>query len=474
MRAVRIIAVLLAVAAAFAGGYVYRAVKSHGAASVEQGGRKILYWQDPMHPAYKSDKPGIAPDCGMKLVPVYADGGGARKILYWQDAMNPAHQSDKPGIAPDGMKLVPVYADDGGSQPSASAGASSMPPGTIQVSSDKQQLIGVTFAQAEMSGGSRTFRTAGRVVIDESRIGRIRTKVDGWVEQVFVDYVGQKVQKNAALMTLYSPEMLAAERELLLVGKAAGGMKDTALPGAFDQSEALLQAARRRLELWGLTQAQINQVLTTGEPLRTITLYSPVAGYVTDIKATPGSSVTPEIDLYTIVDTSQVTVSADVFEYEVSNVRLGDRAQVFLQALPGKVFTGRVEYVQPQVDASSPTYKVRLDMGNPGLALKPDMYAEVEFTVEEPARLTVPAEAVLDAGERKVVYVDHGNGFFEPRAVRTGARGSDRIEILAGLKAGERVVASGSFLIDSESQLKAPVAKKSPALATGMGDEGMK
>ena len=473
MKTVRTIAVLAAIAAAFAGGYVYRAIKSN-AAPAQKGERKILYWQDPMHPAYKSDKPGIAPDCGMKLVPVYADSGGERKVLYWQDAMNPAHKSDKPGIAPDGMKLVPVYADDGGAQPSASADASAMPPGTIQVTPEKQQLIGVKFATAEMGGGTRTFRTVGRVVIDESRVGRIRTKVSGWVQEVFVNYVGQRVRKDAALVTIFSPELLAAEREMLLVGKAAGGMKDTALPGAFDQSEALLQAARRRLELWGLTQAQINQVLTNGEPLRTITLYSPVTGYVTDLRATPGSSVTPDIDLYTIVDTSQVTVAADVFEYEVANVHLGDREQVFLQALPGKVFSGRVEYVQPQVDASSPTYKVRLDMGNPGLALKPDMYAEVEFTVEEPAKLTVPTEAVLDAGVRKVVYVDRGNGYFEPREVRTGARGSDRVEILGGLKAGERVVASGGFLIDSESQLKAPVVKGAARMATGIGDEGEK
>ena len=436
MKAIRTIAVLLVVAAAFAGGYVYRAIKNSAAASADKSGRKILYWQDPMHPAYKSDKPGIAPDCGMKLVPVYADGAGA--------------------------------------QPAATPDAPAMPPGTIQVTPEKQQLIGVKFATAEMGGGTRTFRTVGRVLIDESRIGRIRTKVNGWVEQVFVDYVGQLIRKDAALVTIYSPDLLAGEREMLLVGKAAGGMKDTALPGAFDQSEAMLQAARRRLELWGLTQSQINRVLTTGEPLRTITLFAPVTGYVSDIKATPGSSVTPETDLYTIVDTSQVTVAADVFDYEVSNIRLGDRAQVFLQALPGKVFTGRVEYVQPQVDASSPTYKVRLDMGNPGLALKPDMYAEVEFTVEEPPRLTVPADAVLDSGERKVVYVDRGNGFFEPREVQTGARASDRVEILAGLKAGERVVASGAFLIDSESQLKAPVVKGTAKLATGVGDEGEK
>ena len=483
MRAVRIIAVAFGIAAAFAGGYVYRAVQNKAGGAAEKGGRKILYWVDAMNPAHKSDKPGIAPD-GMKLVPVYADESnaagsaqnGERKILYWQDPMHPAYKSDKPGIAPDcGMKLEPVYADGGGAQKAVAPEGPAMPPGTIQVSPDKQQLIGVKYAQAETTSGTRTFRTVGRVRIDESRVGRIRTKVDGWVQEVFVDYVGQKVQKNAALVTVYSPEMLAAERELLLVAKAAGGMKDTSLPGAFDQSEALLQAARRRLELWGLTQAQINQVVLTGEPLRTITLYSPVAGYVTDLRATPGSSVTPDTDLYTIVDTSQVEVVADVFEYEAPNIRVGERAKVFLQALPGKVFTGVVEYIQPQVDASSPTYKVRLDMGNPGLALKPDMYAEVEFTVNDPPRLTVPAEAVLGAGERRVVYVDRGNGYFEPRQVQTGGRAGDRVEILAGIKAGERVVTSGNFLIDSESQLKAPALKgASSAVTTGLGGEGEK
>ena len=473
MKALRAVAVLGLIAAAFGGGYLYKTSRSGAVSQPATGGRKILYWVDPMHPAYKSDKPGIAPDCGMKLEPVYADGGAEspaekseRKILYWVDAMNPAHKSDKPGTAPDGMKLAPVYADDA---------ASSMPPGSVQISPEKQQLIGVKFGQAEMGSGTRTFRTVGRVVIDEPRIGRVRTKVEGWVDQVFVDYVGQRVQRNAALMTLYSPEMLAAEREMLLVARVSGTMQDSALPAAFDQSAALLQAARRRLELWGLTQGQINQVLKTGEPIKTLTLFSPVAGYITDLKATPGSRVTPEIDLFTVVDTSQVAVLADVFNYDVPNIRVGERARVTLQALPGKVFTAQIEYIRPQADATSPSYKVRLDMGNPGLALKPDMYAEVEFTVEGPAKLVVPADAVLSAGERSVVYVDRGNGYFEPRQVETGGRDGDRIEILAGLTAGERVVTSGNFLIDSESQLKAPAVKgAAKKLATGMGTEGEK
>ncbi len=379
--------------------------------------------------------------------------------------MNPAHRSDKPGVAPDGMDLVPVYAED----------TEGRPAGTVQIPADKQQLIGVKFGQAELSGGKRTFRTVGRVAIDEPRVGRVRTRVEGWVDQVFVDYVGQRVQRNAALMTLYSPEVLAAEREMLLVARSSGEMKDSALPEAFDPSGALLQAARRRLELWGLTQGQIDQVLRTGEPVKTITLYSPVTGYITDLKATPGSRVTPEVDLFTVVDTSQVEILADVYTYEAPNIHVGERAQVFLLALPGKTFTAEVEYIQPQTDATSPTYKVRLDMGNPGLALKPDMYAEVEFTVEESPHLTVPADAVIDTGKRKIVYLDRGDGYFEPRQVETGARDSGRVEIVSGLKAGQRVVTSGAFLIDSESQLRSPAATGgAKKLVTGLGSEGEK
>jgi Cu(I)/Ag(I) efflux system membrane fusion protein len=351
---------------------------------------------------------------------------------------------------------------------------SNMARGTVKISAEKQQLIGVQFGQAETSGGTRTFRTVGRVVIDEPRVGRVRTRVEGWVDQVFVDYVGQRVQRNAVLMTLYSPEVLAAEREMLLVARANGEMKDTAMPEAFEQSGALLDAARRRLELWGLTQGQIDQVLRSGEPIKTVTVYSPVAGYITDLKATPGSRVTPEVDLFTVVDTSQVEVLADVYATEVPNIRVGERGQITLLALPGKTFTGEIQYIQPQTDATSPTYKVRLDMGNPGLALKPDMYAEVEFTVEEPPRLTVPTEAVIDTGKRSIVYLDRGNGMFEPREVETGARTGDRVEILSGLKPGQRVVTSGAFLIDSESQLRAPAGMAGKKMVTGLGSEGEK
>jgi RND family efflux transporter MFP subunit len=455
-----------ALAAAFVGGYVYKAVRGGASGAAETGGRKILYWVDPMHPAYKSDKPGIAPDCGMKLEPVYADGGAGspaaattaeRKVLYYRDPKAPDYKSQQPGLNPDtGNDLEPVYADD----------ASTMPVGTVQITPEKQQLIGVKYDQVEVTGGGRTIRAVGEVAFDETRIQHVHTKVEGWIDKVFVDFTGQQVKRGDPLLTIYSPDMLATQRELLLAVKAKNLMKSSALPAAYDQSESLLQAARRRLELWDLSETQIDQVLQTGQPIKNITLYSPVTGYVTDRKAFPQLKVMPELDLYTIVDLSRVWIMADVFEYEAPNIHLGETARVSLQALPGRTYGAHVNYIQPQIDPVTRTLKVRLDMDNPGLTLKPDMYANVEFRINLPSMLTVPAEAILDAGERKTVFIDRGNGFLEPRQIKTGEREGDRIQVLSGLSGGERVVTSGNFLIDSESQLKAAAAGMGGAAGT--------
>jgi Cu(I)/Ag(I) efflux system membrane fusion protein len=434
MKVIRILGWLVLIVVAFASGYIYKAVKGNPAGTAAKGGRKVLYWVDPMHPAYKSDKPGVAPDCGMKLEPVYADGGAA----------------DAKAVA-SGDELEGVHADD----------VSKMEVGTVQITPEKQQLIGVKYEQVQTGGGSRTIRAVGKVAIDETRIGHVHTKVEGWIDKVFVDFTGRRVEKGQPLLTIYSPDLLASQRELLLAAKAKTIMKDSALPSGFDQSEALLQATRRRLELWDFSEAQMDQVLRTGEPIKNITVYSPMTGYITERKAFPQLKVMPDTDLYTIVDLSHVWIVADVFEYEAASIRLGQTARVSIQALPGKVFNARIDFLQPQVDPMTRTLKVRLNMDNPGMMLKPDMYADVEFRVGMASKLTVPAEAVLNAGERKTVFVDRGNGYLEPRQVKTGEREGDRIQILSGLNAGERVVTSGNFLIDSESQMK--------AAASGMG-----
>ena len=430
MKPLRTISFLAVLAAAFLSGYVYKAISGGGPAFASYRSapapaaahaRRIKYWVDPMHPWYKSDRPGIAPDCGMKLEPVYEDDAASTP-------------------APDPRKFT-----DG----------SSLPPGAVQISDEKQQLIGVKYGYVERTSGSRIIRAAGRVTFDETRIQHIHTKVEGWIDQVFVDYTGQLVKKGQPLITIYSPDMLASERELLLAAKAREQMKSNPLPIAFDQSESLLQAARRRLELWDLSDAQVDQVLKTGQPIKNVTLYSPIAGYVTDRKAFPQLKVAPDTDLYTIVDLSHVWVMADLFEYETPNIHVGASARVSLQAARGGALAARVSYIQPEVDPTTRTLKIRLDLDNPNLILKPEMYADVEFRVELPPQLTVPSDAVLDSGERKTVFVDLGNGYFEPRPVTTGDRDGDRIQILSGLAAGERIVTSGNFLIDSESQMKA-------------------
>ena len=238
MKVIHTIALLAVIGGAFAGGYVYRAIQSGAPRAESRGGRKVLYWVDPMHPAYKSDKPGIAPDCGMKLEPVYADGGGAsvekpsdRKVLYYRDPKDASYKSQQPGLNPEtGNELEPVYGDD-----------ISMPIGTVQITPEKQQLIGVKYGEVERGGGSRAIRAEGKVAFDETRIQHVHTKVEGWIDQVFVDYTGQLVKKGQPLMTVYSPDMLASQRELLLAAKARDTMKYNPLPAAFDQSESLFQ-----------------------------------------------------------------------------------------------------------------------------------------------------------------------------------------------------------------------------------------
>lgn len=417
MKIGRTILILLAAAAAFVGGYGYRRwyfrAQPPSMPATPPAGRRILYYVDPMHPAYKSDKPGFAPDCGMKLQPVYAAEG--------------------PGGMPSGMAM----------------------PGTVHISPDRQQLIGVKYGTVEYTRGSRTIRTVGKIAYDETRIARVHTKIDGWIDRVFVNFTGDVVEKGRPLLTLYSPEMLASEQEFLLALRAKDVMQHSTMADMPAYSESLLEATRKRLELWDLSEPQIEEIARRRQPVKNITIEAPISGYVTARNAFPSQRITPETELYTIVDLSKVWVMADVFEYEAPLMQIGQPAAVTLSYYPGRAFRGRVSYIQPQVDPVTRTVKVRVELANPANVLKPEMFADVELPIAMPERLTVPAEAVLDAGQTKTVFVDRGDGYFEPRQVETGERLDDRIEIHKGLKAGERIVTSGNFLIDSESRLRA-------------------
>ncbi|HVL67647.1 MAG TPA: efflux RND transporter periplasmic adaptor subunit [Vicinamibacterales bacterium] len=451
MKFLKFLLVVALAAAAFGGGYVFRASKATGAAGAS-GERKVLYWVDPMHPAYKSDKPGIAPDCGMALEPVYADEPAGppadRTVLYYRDPEDHNYKADKAGLNPEtGNTLEPVYAD----------APSTMPAGAVRIPTERQQLIGVKYGEAEWSDSARTLRTVGTVAFDETRIAKVHPRIEGWVERVFVNVTGGTVREGQPLLAIYSPELLASQQELLLARRARDLMANNPLVSAADGGSSLLDAARRRLELWDLSPAQIDRVLETGTPIRSVTLHSPASGFVLQRSVFPNQRVTPDTELYTIADLSRVWIMADVFEADIPHIRPGMKAHVTFTSGAAPL-DAKVAYVQPQVDPATRTLKVRLEAPNPGTRLKPDMFVNVELTLAGSRQLTVPAGAVVDTGTRQTVFIDLGNGYIDPRQVVAGERLGDRIVITSGLKGGERVVASGTFLIDSESQLKAAVS----------------
>lgn len=336
-----------------------------------------------------------------------------------------------------------------------------LPMGTIQINPKKQQLIGVKYGLPSIGGSVKTIRAVGKIAPDEQRIAHVHTRVEGWIDKVFVDFTGKVVDKDQPLLTLYSPDLLATQEEFLLALKSQDLMKASTLRGALAQSDSLLAATRRRLQLWDLTEGQIDEITQTGKPVTNITVYSPASGYITARNAFPKQRITPDTELYTITDLSRVWIMADVFEAEASLVRLNQPVNITSSYGPSGVLRGRVDYIQPQVDPTTRTLKVRIEAENPRMTLRPDMFVEVNFSIALPQHVTVPADAVLDSGLKKTVFVDRGNGYLEPREVQIGEHLGDRIEILRGLKPDERIVISGTFLIDSESQMK--------SAASGMG-----
>lgn len=376
-----------------------------------------------------------------------------RKVLYWYDAMNPQRHYNKAGKAPDGMDLVPKYADE---QPSTVA------PGSVMLSAGKQQLIGVRTAEVKREALVREVRTTGQITADETKIAHVHVKVNGFIEQVFVDYIGQLVKKGQPLFTLYSPDLVSTQEEYLIAKRGEKTLSTSPFAEVAQGSVSLLRSTRERLKLWDISDAQIKRLDETGEVSRTLTFHSPITGFVMDRKAFPQTSVTPDTELYTVSGLSTVWVIADIFEYEVPFVRIGQHAEVQLSYYPGKTWSGRVSFIYPTVDPATRTVKVRLEFPNPHLQLKPQMFADVQLKINYGKQIVVPQEAVLDSGKEQKVFVAKGNGYFEPRSITTGAKLDGKVVVLSGLKAGETVVSSGNFLIDSESRLKGAAGRMQP------------
>ena len=377
---------------------------------------------------------------------------GARTILYYEDPMHPWYRSNKPGIAPDcGMKLVPVYAEE--TSPLAPA-----PPGAVQISTARQQLLGLTTAKAEYRSLDKVVRTVGRVELDEERIANVHVKVSGWIQKVFVDYTFQHVMKGDPLFTLYSPELLASEQEYLLALKADRELGASTFAEVAAGGKNLREAARRRLELWDLTDQQLRELEQTGKAQREITFYAPASGHVLERKAFPNQYVTPETELYKIADHSEVWVIADIYEAEMAALQLGQEATLTADSLPGQTLKGHVVFIPPHLMEETRTLPARMEFPNPDLTLRPGMFVNVELRRALGRQLTVPVDAVLDSGERQRVFVARGDGVFEPREVKLGERTEEYAVIVSGLRAGEKVVTRANFLVDSESNLRQAVA----------------
>jgi RND family efflux transporter MFP subunit len=375
----------------------------------------------PMHPNYKSDKPGDCPICNMALVKLEptADAG-----------------------AREGHTETPM--------------ADNMPPGSIKISPQKQQIIGVQYGEVLYKPLSRTIRTVGRIAFDETKVSHIHTKVTGYIEHVFVDYVGKSVRKGDPLFTIYSPELVSTQEEYLLALRASRLLGNNPFQEISAGSRSLLEAARKRLELWDITDDEIETLEREGKTQRTLSIYSPVSGIVTDRAAYHhGRFVNPEMDLYTIVDLSTIWIIGEVYEYELPFVKLGQTVEIeFPYSNAQTALRGKIAFVYPSLDPKTRTGQIRVEFPNPNLDLKPDMFVNVIVKVDLGRQLVIPLEAVLDSGAEQIVFVAREGGYFEPRKVRLGAKVYDQYIVLNGLKAGERIVTSGNFLIDSESQLK--------------------
>ncbi|MBA3016137.1 MAG: efflux RND transporter periplasmic adaptor subunit [Proteobacteria bacterium] len=413
-----------------------------------------------MHPFIIKDEPGDCPICGMKLVPVKpgTTGGaktesakpqGERKIKYWAAPMDPTYIRNEPGKSPMGMDLVPVYEDQ-----AATGSIISIDPVTIQ-------NMGISTAKVEQKALHRDLRTVGLVAYDESRQYSINSKVSGWIERLTVNETGQFVKKGTPLLSIYSPDLVSAQEEYLLALNNNQALAKSDFPQIAEGAQRLLEASRSRLKYWDISEQQISELTKTGKVRKTMTLYSSYSGIVTMKMVNEGMFINAGMELFKLSDISKIWINADIYEYELPWVKEGQEAVVEFPYGDMKTLTGKVSYIYPYVEPKTRTVKVRLEFDNPGYHLKPDLYVNVRLNTQpiEDA-LVIPRNAVLYSGEKRTVFVTLGGGKFEPRLIKIGVEGDQgMVQVTQGLFAGEEIVTSAQFMLDSESQLREAIQK---------------
>ena len=372
------------------------------------------------------------------------------KILFYRNPMNPAITS--PVFTQDemGMDYIPVYAGD----------KQEKMVGTVSIDPVVQQNMGVRITTAKRQILSRTIRTVGRVTFDEKRVARLHPKYEGWVEKMFIDQTGDKVEKDSMLMSIYSPQLVATQEEYLLALNNAEMLKDSPFPDVRDGAASLLQSSLERLQLLDVPKHQIEQLNKERKVMKGLHIHSPFDGIVMAIGARDGQRITPGTELYTIADLSRVWVIVDLYEDDMPWVQVGDVAQMKVAGVPGQTFVGMVSYIYPYLEAKTRTVKMRLEFENPKLQLKPEMFANVTVKAgKQVDAVVVPSEAIVRTGEQEQVFVTTEQGKYAPRKVELGINSGGLVQVIHGLNEGERVVTSSQFMIDSESKLKEATAK---------------
>ena len=411
---VLVVALTVALACA-AGGYLLLRRTASGHAVSDPA---AVRFHCPMHPTVVSDRPGDCPICGMRLVPIEPEP---------EPEPEPAteHASDR---------------------------------AAVRIPRAKQQLIGVKTEEVGAMPFTRVVRAVARLTYDETRLRHVHTKIGGFVEVLHANATGELVRRGEPLLEIYSPELLASQQEYLVARKARERTAASTLPSVAATGDELVASARRRLELFDLDDEQIRELETTGVARRTVTVHAPISGFVLKRNVTQGERIEPGTTLLEVVDLSSVWAIASVYGNDVPFVRVGQPAAVSLSYLPGRTFAGRVSFISPTLEPTTRTVEVRIALANPGLELKPEMYGEARLEANLGPRLAVAESAVIETGRRSIVFVDKGSGLFEPREIRIGLRRDDVYEVLDGLVPGERVLTSGTFLVDSESKIKAALA----------------
>lgn len=461
-----VIIVIIALVLAASSGYWYALRQGQDdndlSASKESMVKEPLFYRNAMNPGVTSPVPA-KDTMGMDYVPVYAEADKPkkeRKALFYRNPMNPNITSPAPAKDTMGMDYIPVYAEE-------DSDSDEEPDGTVNIDAVTVQNMGVRTVLAERRNLSHNIRAVGRVDYDEERLTRLHPKTDGWIEKLFIDKTGEFVKKGTILLGLYSPQLVTSQQEYLIALNNLEILKGSPFKDISEGAIQLVHSTRERLQLLDVPEHQISALEKTRKIKKSLHIHSPFTGMVMKVGAREGQYVTPTTELYMLADLSNIWVYVDIYENEMPWVSIGDTALMEVASIPGEVFTGKVSYIYPYMEAKTRTNQIRLEFDNHDLRLKPEMFANVTVKASPQVdAVLVPSEAIVRSGTRDQVFVVRAPGKFEPRLVTLGVSAEGMTHILSGVESGEEVVTSSQFLIDSESKLREATAKMMKALET--------